>query len=68
MDEVFDDYENEPVILWEIVVETYNQVVKSYIPIKRNRKGSRKMCSNEIIELVKKNTIYGKDILKQKII
>ena len=66
--EVFKDCKNEQNILWEKFMDTYNQSVKSCIPIKKIRKGSRKKYPNEITVLIKKNTIYCKDILKQKMI
>ena len=40
LDEVFNDFKNEPDILWEKFMETYNESVKSYIPIKKIRKSS----------------------------
>ena len=35
-------------------MEAYNQSVKSYIPIKKNRRGSQKKYPNEITVLIKK--------------
>ena len=64
--DVFKDCKNEPDILWEKFMETYNQSVKSYIPIKKNRKCSQKMYPDETTVLIYKKHRCGKDILKQK--
>ena len=59
-DEVFKDCKNEPDILWKKCMETYNQSVKSYIPIKTIRKGSQKKYPNELTVLIKKTPFMAK--------